>query len=176
MKKLIAILTLSSYACGNISSVPNCTVSQTSTGATISCPNGTSATVPNGTNGASGPQGIPGPSGSPGPQGSPGPTPSLGPDTPMWLIAPCGQASSPYKEQLMCLNNGSLLSSFSDSTSGNETRFALIPVGTYEDTDDSGCVFTVSLASDGVSTIVSWNAGSGQYSTWVAGSQTCQAN
>jgi len=124
--------------------------------------------------GIPGPQGIPGPAGSPGPQGSPGPAATLGPDTPISLIAPCGLASSPYKEQIICLNNGSLMSSFSADMTGTQTRFSLLPVGTYEDTDSSGCVFTVT--EDSGSYTISWNAGSNQYSNWSTGSQTCNAN
>src|ERR1017187_1114637 len=64
-----------------VSSVPtptpkiDCSVAQTNTGAIVSCPDGSSATLLNGSNGATGSQGIPGlqgPIGPSGPQGIPG--------------------------------------------------------------------------------------------------------
>lgn len=88
-------------------------------------------------------------------------------------VAPCTNASSPWKEQLLCLSDGSLLGDFSDNASGLNTRFAFIPNGSYIDTDSSGCNFNVNVASDGSST-VSWNAGSNSYGNWTTASQTCQ--
>jgi hypothetical protein len=93
----------------------------------------------------------------------------------MYPIAPCTNASSPYKEQLLCLNDGGLLGDFSDSASGLNTRFAFIPTGSYADTDDSGCQFNVSVDAKGDSTL-SYSAGSNQYGKWVAGSVTCVNN
>ena len=93
----------------------------------------------------------------------------------MYPIAPCTEASSPYKEQLLCLNDGGLLGDFSDSASGLNTRFAFIPTGSYVDTDDSGCNFSVLVDSNGNSTLT-YTAGNNQYGTWVAGSVTCNNN
>ena len=92
----------------------------------------------------------------------------------MYPVAPCTNASSPYKEQLLCLNSGGLLGDFSDNANGLNTRFAFIPTGSYIDTDDSGCQFNVSVASNGSSTLT-YAAGHNQYGSWVAGSVTCQA-
>lgn len=90
----------------------------------------------------------------------------------VYPIAPCTNASSPYKEQLLCLNDGGILGSFSDTMSGSNTRFAFLPSGSYIDTDDSGCNFSVVTAS-GASTL-SYSAGSNQYASWAANSITCQ--
>jgi len=90
-------------------------------------------------------------------------------------IMPCGQASSPFKEVLLCLGGGQLLASFSETAGGLNTRFAIIPAGTYEDTDSSGCVFSVSVDGSGSST-VSWSAGHSAYSTWLAGTAQCSHN
>jgi hypothetical protein len=73
------------------------------------------------------------------------------------------------------LNNGSVLADFSANANGLDTRLAFIQAGSYVDTDSSSCSFNVSVAGDG-STTVSWAAGHNQYSTWAAGSQTCQAH
>jgi hypothetical protein len=88
------------------------------------------------------------------------------------FIAPCGLASSNWKEELLAFSDGSLLADFSDNASGSETRLALISDGTYEDTDDSGCVFTVSTA--GNTRTVSWGAGSSgdEPQGWSAGQQS----
>lgn len=97
------------------------------------------------------------------------------PFLPISPIEPCGASSSPWKEVLLCLNNGSVLATFSANESGKDTRLAFIPAGAYLDTDDSNCLFNVSTSTDG-STTVSWGAGSNRYSTWGAGGQTCRAH
>ncbi len=84
------------------------------------------------------------------------------------VIQPCGAASSPWKEVLLGLQGGQILSSFSEAASGTNTRFSFIPNGTYSDTDASGCSFTVS--GDGSTTnSITWGSGSNSYSTWTAG-------
>jgi len=105
-----------------------------------------SAVVCNGAVGATGSQGV---------QGESGPAT---PFTIVSIIQPCGASSSAFKEILLCLNDGNILASFSDNSNGNETRFAFIPTGTFEDTDDSGCVFTVQVDSLNNS-MVSWKNG-----------------
>lgn len=98
--------------------------------------------------------------------------------TPFSAMAPilaCGSASSPWKEVMLCLNNGSVIASFSGSGSALDTRLSFIPAGSYVNTDSSNCHFNVTIAGDG-STTVSWSAGSNSYSSWSAGSSLCQAN
>jgi len=97
------------------------------------------------------------------------------PFSPITPIQPCGNASSPWKEVLLCLENGSVLGDFSETASGQDTRLSFLPAGSYIDTDESGCNFSVSVDNAG-DTTVSWGAGSNQYATWVAGSTTCTAN
>ena len=93
----------------------------------------------------------------------------------MYPVAPCTNVSSPYKEQLLCLNDGGLLGSFSDSASGLNTRFAFIPTGAYIDTDDSGCQFNVSVNAHGDSTLT-YGSGNNGYGAWSAGGVTCTNN
>jgi hypothetical protein len=81
-------------------------------------------------------------------------------------ITPCGPSSSPWKEVLLQLAGGNLLGSFSDNASGLNTRFSDFPDGSYVDTDNSGCNFTVSTS--GSTRSISWAAGSNAYSTWPA--------
>lgn len=136
------------------------------------------ATGANGTNGANGATGASGTNGTNGTNGATGATGAAGQNAPTALaleqfIAPCTNASSPWKEQLLCYNNGQLMADFSATMSGNETRLSFIPAGSYEDTDDSGCNFSVSTDSAGDS-VVSWSAGSNQYATWTASSVTCK--
>lgn len=63
--------------------------------------------------------------------------------TPVAVVDPCGDAPGVYDEVLLRLANGSILASFSQNASGLNTRFSLIPAGTYGTTDGTGCVFTV---------------------------------
>lgn len=114
----------------------------------------------NGTNGSNGTNGINGTNGT-----------SL---SPVSYVTPCGPNSSPYKEILLVLSNGSILASFSDTQSGYNTRLALIPDGTYMDTDSSGCIFTV--ATNGNTRSINWNGGHNAYSTWSTGSQSWNLN
>lgn len=84
------------------------------------------------------------------------------------VIQPCSAASSPYKETLLGLQGGQLLAAFSDDSSGDNTRLAFIPNGSFIDTDSSGCNFTVTGDGSTYSNI-RWNAGSNSYTTWLAG-------
>lgn len=115
----------------------------------------------NGKDGAQGPQGAQGQSGAAGT--------SL--FSKVATVTPCGPSSSPYKEVLLFLADCSLLSSFSVDSNALNTRFTLVPDGTYSDTDSSGCVFTVSSAP--TTRTVSWNAGTNAYAAWAAGTVTC---
>lgn len=117
-------------------------------------------------NGATGSQGQTGLTGATGATG-------ISPLSPVQLIAPCTVASSPWKEQLICLSDGDILSDFSANENGLDTRLSLIPAGSYQDTDSSGCMFSVSVDGNN-NTTVSWGGGSNSYGTWVAGSITCQ--
>ena len=67
----------------------------------------------------------------------------------------------------MGLQGGRVPGNFSESASGTNTRFAFIPNGSYVDTDESGCNFTVTGDGSTTSTI-SWSAGSNSYATWSA--------
>lgn len=116
-------------------------------------------------NGVNGTNGLNGNAGTNGTNGSNGGTVSF---NLVQAIEPCGANSSPWKEVILGLVGGQLLSSFSDNSSGSNTRFSFIPNGSYVDTDSSGCNFTV--AGDGLTTSsISWGAGSNSYSTWSAG-------
>lgn len=70
--------------------------------------------------------------------------------TPVQIINPCGDASGVYDEVLLKLYSGEILASFSDNASGKNTRFSLIPAGSYMTTDGDNCYFTVT--SNGVIT------------------------
>jgi hypothetical protein len=118
-----------------------------------------SATVCNGANGASGQ------AGTNGTNGANGGTISF---SLVQAIMPCGSSSSPWKEVLLGLQGGQLLSSFSENANGLNTRFSFIPNGTYQDTDSSGCNFTVTGDGSTVSDI-GWGAGSNGYGSWISG-------
>lgn len=77
--------------------------------------------------------------------------------TPVRVITPCGPTSATYKEVLLLLEDGSLLSSFSDNQSGFNTRLAFLPDGSYMDTDGSNCQFNV--ITNGSTRSVIWAGG-----------------
>ena len=57
---------------------------------------------------------------------------------------PCGDKAGVFDEVFLKLSTGHYLASFSDSSSGKNTRFSVLVDGQYETTDGSNCEFTVS--------------------------------
>lgn len=90
-----------------------------------------SAEVCNGVDGASGTNGQDGHDAPP------------TPFTPVGLVDPCGDSPGVQDEVFMRLSNGTLLASFSDTSSGQNTRFSVLTPGSYVTTDGSNCYFTV---------------------------------
>jgi hypothetical protein len=93
-------------------------------------------------------------------------------------IAPCGMDSEPGlgKEILLCLSDGSVISSFSDNASGKNTRLAFIPLNVQlQDTDGSLCIF-MATKNENNDTIIQWNPGSNGKTSWLGGSQVCKKN
>jgi hypothetical protein len=60
------------------------------------------------------------------------------------LVDPCGDGPG-FDEVFLRTSTGNLIASFSQNSSGLNTRFAVIPPGTYNTTDGTGCTFTVGL-------------------------------
>lgn len=90
--------------------------------------------------------------------------------TPVIVIQPCGANSSAYKEALLGLQGGAIFSEFTGNGSdANSVRNTLLPDGSYEDTDNSYCNFTVSTDAHGDRT-VEWSGASGSGNTYPAGS------
>lgn len=63
--------------------------------------------------------------------------------TPVGLVDPCGTKPGLHNEIFIRLYNGTLIASFSDSSSGTNTRFSVLTAGTYQTTDGDNCVFTL---------------------------------
>jgi Collagen triple helix repeat (20 copies) len=140
-----------------ISTVP-CTVTKTPTSSVILCPDGSSSTITNGTNGATGPQGIAGPQGavgSTGPEGAIGNPGTNGQDgatgpqgipglngTDVTIVQFCpGSTNYPnqFNEIGFCIS-GNIYATYS----ANGGFSTLIPPGVYSsDGVNSSCTFTV---------------------------------
>lgn len=58
------------------------------------------------------------------------------------IVDPCGDGPG-FDEVLFRTSTGLLIASFSQNSSGLNTRFAVIPAGNYATTDGTGCVFSV---------------------------------
>lgn len=101
-------------------------------------PNQQQMTVCNGLNGAN---------------GADAPVPQF---SPVDVIIPCNNTAT-YKEVLLRLGNGQVLASFSDNSSGVNTRLVLIPDGTYMTTDGTSCTFTLATSVNGLQRSVSWS-------------------
>jgi len=58
------------------------------------------------------------------------------------ILDPCGPQTT-YDEVLLRLANGTILASFSQNVNGLNTRFVVIPPGTYQTSDGTNCIFTI---------------------------------
>lgn len=83
-------------------------------------------------------------------------SPQLSPYTPVGILRPCGGRAL-YAETLLRLHDGQILASFSENNSGKNTRFSVLPDGSYATTDGANCSFTVATAGDGHSRSISWD-------------------
>ena len=167
---VVSILALSVTACDNASMSPTktlykgCSVTSTPSGAVVTCPDGTTAPILNGNDGAdgsdgesivgpTGPQGETGPKGETGAVGPTGPSGADGADgadgTPgvnaiLEVIHPCG-TSGTQSEVLLRLADNRILAHYSGG--GNNQFFSILDPGTYITTALAGnCVFTVGPA------------------------------
>jgi hypothetical protein len=110
----------------------------------------------NGANGSDGQDGQDGADGQDGQDGADGQDASIRRFTPVDVVMACGNAS-PYKEVLLILHSGDVLTSFSNNAQGDMTRLSFLPDGTYMNTDSSGCIFSISTSLDGTERSISWN-------------------
>lgn len=130
--------------------------------------------VCNGLQGATGVSGAAGSAGKNGTNGTNGTNATVPAFTPVFAITPCGANSSTYKEVLLGLAGGSILSEFSGSSDALQTRNTLLQDGSYYDTDSSECNFSVLTSSNGNRT-VKWDGTSANGGTYHAGSANYNA-
>jgi hypothetical protein len=119
------------------------------------CNGAVGASGNDGAQGSQGEQGIQGEQGEQGETGLQGEAgqngvnglPGLNADTTYQvteIIDPCGQQHpNGYDEVILKLGNGKYLASFSDNANGLNTRFGVLPAGTYRTTDGTNCTFTL---------------------------------
>jgi hypothetical protein len=102
-----------------------------------------------GKDGQPGERGFPGMAGEVGQRGEVGPVGPAGrdgADAPLSVVAilnPCGDAPGIYDEVFLKMQNGTIVASFSDTASGQNTRFSVLTPGNYETSDGDACYFTV---------------------------------
>ncbi len=108
-----------------------------------------SVTICNGVNGQDGQDGQ---NGHDGQNGQDAPASAY---TPIEPILACGNNVA-YKEVLLRLSNGQVLGSFSNNVNGDMTRLSFLPDGTFMNTDNSGCTFSLSTSVDGHTRSISW--------------------
>jgi hypothetical protein len=106
----------------------SCTVASVPGGATVSCTDGSSSFVSNGTDGTDGVDGQDAP-----------PTDY----TVTEVVDPCGDHPTKVDEVLLKLANGQLLVLFVDNSNGKNPRLSVLPPGNYMTSDGTACYFTV---------------------------------
>lgn len=79
--------------------------------------------------------------------GKDGEIPSPSPYDVVQIIDPCGDTPAVYDEVILKMADGSLIASFSDNSSGKNTRLSILVDGNYSTTDGSGCSFSVNGGS-----------------------------
>jgi pilus assembly protein FimV len=84
--------------------------------------------------------GAPGPAGPQGDAGVPAPPTAY---SVVNVIDPCGPSGG-ADEVFLQLANGTVVASFSDNAAGQNTRLSILNDGTYETSDGTNCIFTVS--------------------------------
>lgn len=146
MKYFMLALTIFVTSCGKqpTTTVPSplaCTVSQSTNGATIHCPDGSSQTLTNGSGGATGASGGVGAQGATGTQGLTGLTGQNG--TPVTPVQFCTGYTTTYPttfaEDGLCIN-GSVYAVYWNG----EAALTMIPPGSYSSTSTTApCNFTV---------------------------------
>lgn len=143
MQKLLPIITLALAACGGadptfIASVPTCTVTDTASGATLTCPDGSTVVINDGQTGQpgeAGQDGAQGPQGPEGPQGSQG---APGADSHVvGHIDPCGDGPGP-DEILLILDDGRFAAWYLN------LGLVILGDGSWVTTDSQACHFTIS--------------------------------
>lgn len=82
---------------------------------------------------------------------------AVAPSTPVDYINPC-DGTTIGEEVMLILADGSILSSFSETIAGKNTRLAIVSDGDYTTTDGTSCVFHLST-SLGIRTLA-WTGGS----------------
>jgi len=111
-----------------------CTVTGSSSGATVTCPDGTTTVINNGSNGTNGSNGSNGQDGQD------------GADAPLAIteiVDVCGDAPNIQDEVLLRLGNGKLIVLFADNSNGKNPRLSVLSAGNYITSDGSNCFFTV---------------------------------
>lgn len=148
MKKLMYIGLILVAACGDPTSPQfvvetppefngadgsSCSVTQIGDGTLITCTDGTSAMVYNGSDGE---DGAPGPQGPAGPSGDPAPAGLIAD-----YIDPCGDDTANVDEVIFILNDGRFAAWYKD------VGIVILGDGNYVTTDKQKCNFTVSGTS-----------------------------
>lgn len=72
------------------------------------------------------------------------------------IVDPCGNHPTKIDEVFLKLSTGRIVSSFSDTAAGLNTRFSLLTDGSFSTTDGTGCSFTVSGGGTSVSPAIEY--------------------
>lgn len=119
----------------------SCSVEQAENGSVITCDNGSTAVILNGTNGVNGQDGTDGQNGIDGQDGTDGQDGSNATPTAysvVEVIKPC--PGSGFREVLLRTYNNQILAHYSQ---GSKQFLTFLTPGNYQLTDGSGCNFTV---------------------------------
>jgi hypothetical protein len=121
-----------------------------SDGALVTCSDGATVIIENGTNGIDGINGQDGRNGTDGRDGHDGEAGHdgrNGTNSIQRVIDPCGNTPGIIDEVLLQMADGSFLCYFTANINGDYGRLAVLPPGNYMTTDGSNCHFSITLDS-----------------------------
>lgn len=127
-----------------------CVAQETEQGSTITCPDGSTATIKNGSSGPEGAPGAPGQDGKSGDAGAAGKDGAIGPSGPAGVdgmagtaiseLVPCPGIAGAYPETLLCID-GRLYAAYDGDPAA--VHLTEVGPGNYRTTDGRVCYFTV---------------------------------
>lgn len=140
---LLALLSTAACTQTEFRKSSSCAAKKVSGGVLLTCDDGSSNLIHDGKIGNPGAPGSDGNKGDKGDDGATGPQGPKGDDAQLQVIDPCGDAPGIIDEVVIKMPDGSFLALLTANLSGDYSRLALLPDGSYVTSDGSNCLFSI---------------------------------